>query len=96
MMIHFTDFLVSGFLTIGLTTVPRIKENYLPGTLQSLIEKLQPEEKEKIVIVLFIGSLDESFTNSTLKLIDSTFSEPVTSGLLQVIQPQPYVYPDFR
>ena len=88
--------MVSGFLTIGLCTVPRKGASYLIETLQSLFDNLSDIEKAEVVIVVYLGSLAESWVNSTTTEIKSAFHKDVLAGNILVIQPKGHIYPDFR
>ena len=86
----------SGFLTIGISTVPRVGTSYLEKTLASLHENIVSSEISNTTIVLFIASLNEAFVTQTLKHIDEKYSPSVESGLLQVVQPSSsQMYPNF-
>ncbi|XP_060566720.1 alpha-1,3-mannosyl-glycoprotein 4-beta-N-acetylglucosaminyltransferase C-like [Ruditapes philippinarum] len=84
-----------GFLTIGLCTVPRSKATYLKDTLTSLIHHMTNEQKEKIVIIVFLGFHNESDVDATVHMIEYNFNDSLSTGGLQIIQPAESVYPDF-
>ena len=46
---------IPGFLTIGLSTVPRVGASYLLETIGSLLEAMQEIEKREVVIVIFFS-----------------------------------------
>ncbi|XP_052216075.1 alpha-1,6-mannosyl-glycoprotein 4-beta-N-acetylglucosaminyltransferase-like isoform X2 [Dreissena polymorpha] len=88
--------ITKGFLTIGISTVPRVGTSYIEKTLASLHENIVSSEISTTTIVLFIASLNEAFVTQTLKHIDEKYSPSVESGLLQVVQPSSsQMYPNF-
>ncbi|XP_053384423.1 alpha-1,6-mannosyl-glycoprotein 4-beta-N-acetylglucosaminyltransferase-like [Mercenaria mercenaria] len=85
-----------GFLTLGLSTVPREGVFYLPKALESFISQMTDENRNECVIVIFLGSHNSTWVNMTLSMIDTQFAESVSTGLIQIIQPDPSIYPDFK
>lgn len=85
----------AGYLTIGLCTVPRIGASYLMNTLQSLIQNLADSEKKEVVIVIYLGSLDEDWVASTAESLYSFFHDEIRDGTILAVQPKRHIYPDF-
>lgn len=85
----------TGYLTIGLCTVPRLGASYLMTTLQSLIQNMADNEKKEVVIVIYLGSLDEDWVTSTAESIDSFFHDEILDGIILAVQPRRHIYPDF-
>lgn len=57
---------------------------------------MSDEEKDIVVIVLFLGAFEETWLNQTLAFIDKDFSKEINRGFLQVVQPNLSIYPDFK
>lgn len=81
-------------LTIGVPTIKRTKVSYLTTTLRSLIDNLPLENREEVLIVVFIGELGvtEFVTEQTVTL-HSEFAEDIESGLLEILVPSANFYP---
>ena len=86
----------SGFLTIGLCTVPRKGASYLSLTLSSMIGGMKIQDKKDVVIVIFLASNDRMWLEETIKNIQFTYPDEIDSGLILVVQPKQHIYPDFR
>uniref|UniRef100_W5MWT2 Zgc:154054 n=1 Tax=Lepisosteus oculatus TaxID=7918 RepID=W5MWT2_LEPOC len=82
-------------LVLGIPTVKREKQSYLLNTLSSLLSELSVEEKSDCVIIVFIAEVDEQYVNSVAESIKKNFPNDVESGLLEVVSPSPYFYPNF-
>jgi hypothetical protein len=54
------------------------------------------EQKEKIVIIVFLGFHNKSDVDATVHMIEHNFNDSLSTGGLQIIQPAESVYPDFR
>lgn len=85
---------IKGFLTIGVSTVPRSRESYLFNTIRSLVDNLKTEDRTRTVIVIYIGSDNALFVDETTAMVDKHFAKEVNSSLVQVIQPFPSIYPN--
>ncbi|NWX96464.1 MGT4B acetylglucosaminyltransferase, partial [Nothoprocta ornata] len=73
-------------LVMGIPTVRREKQNYLMNTLHSLLYELSEEQKNDCVIIIFVAEV--GLYGNTL------FPNEVESGVLEVISPPAYYYPD--
>uniref|UniRef100_A0A8C6Z2M0 MGAT4 family member D n=1 Tax=Nothoprocta perdicaria TaxID=30464 RepID=A0A8C6Z2M0_NOTPE len=71
---------------MGIPTVKREKQNYLMNTLHSLLYELSEEQKNDCVIIIFVAEV--GLYGNTL------FPNEVESGVLEVISPPAYYYPD--
>ncbi|KAJ6668745.1 hypothetical protein lerEdw1_012228 [Lerista edwardsae] len=60
-------------LVIGIPTVRRVKETYLMNTLSSLFYEMSKEEKENLVIVIFVAEVDSEYVGSIAESIRSTW-----------------------
>ncbi|KAI4879317.1 hypothetical protein NFI96_022621 [Prochilodus magdalenae] len=83
-------------LVFGIPTVRRQKHSYLVDTVSSLIFDLTTEQKNDIVIVIFVAETDVAFVSSVAESIQKNFPKEVESGLIEVISPSLYFYPDFN
>uniref|UniRef100_A0A4W4DQZ5 Alpha-1,3-mannosyl-glycoprotein 4-beta-N-acetylglucosaminyltransferase B n=1 Tax=Electrophorus electricus TaxID=8005 RepID=A0A4W4DQZ5_ELEEL len=81
-------------LVLGIPTVQRQKESYLVNTVNSLLYDLTPEQKSDIIIIIFVAETDSAFVRSVAEKIHKNFPDDVTSGLIEVISPSPYYYPN--
>ncbi|MCI4379656.1 hypothetical protein PGIGA_G00230750 [Pangasianodon gigas] len=81
-------------LVLGIPTVRRQKQSYLVNTVNSLLFDLTPEQKKDIVIIIFVAETDSAFVKSVAKSIQENFPDDVKSGLVEVISPSPYYYPN--
>ncbi|XP_072520217.1 alpha-1,3-mannosyl-glycoprotein 4-beta-N-acetylglucosaminyltransferase B [Salminus brasiliensis] len=82
-------------LVLGIPTVRRQKQSYLVNTVSSLLFDLTPEQKSDISIVVFVAETDSTFVSSVAESIQKNFPDDVSSGLVEVISPSPYYYPNF-
>ncbi|KAF5896251.1 alpha-1,3-mannosyl-glycoprotein 4-beta-N-acetylglucosaminyltransferase B-like, partial [Clarias magur] len=81
-------------LVLGVPTVRRQKQSYLVNTVSSLLFDLTPNQKKDILIVVFVAETDTGFVTSVAKSIEENFPDDVKSGLVEVISPSPYFYPN--
>uniref|UniRef100_A0A3Q4GIQ3 Zgc:154054 n=1 Tax=Neolamprologus brichardi TaxID=32507 RepID=A0A3Q4GIQ3_NEOBR len=70
-------------MVLGIPTVKRDKQSYLVNTLSSL----------PVSLSVFQTNLD--YVNSVAETIMKNFPKEVQSGLLEVVSPSQYYYPDF-
>uniref|UniRef100_A0A3B5BNE3 MGAT4 family member D n=1 Tax=Stegastes partitus TaxID=144197 RepID=A0A3B5BNE3_9TELE len=71
-------------IVVGIPTVKREKQSYLVNTLSSLLFSLTSSQRRDLLVVVFVAEL---FVCSFLK--------EVQSGLLEVVSPSQFYYPDF-
>ncbi|XP_065655098.1 alpha-1,3-mannosyl-glycoprotein 4-beta-N-acetylglucosaminyltransferase A-like isoform X2 [Hydra vulgaris] len=97
---HFKDNLFLGkirekksFLVMGVPTVYRQKGFYLINTLESLVNNLDKKDWDKVVIVVFVADFHQDYFQKVLTHVKTKFSEEVSAGLIQVIQPSASFYP---
>ena len=74
-------------LVIGITTITRDKENYLPTTLQSLFENMNLEESKNCLVIVYIGDTNETIAKQTIDQIRAKFGGQLEDGLLEVVVP---------
>ncbi|XP_041638451.1 alpha-1,3-mannosyl-glycoprotein 4-beta-N-acetylglucosaminyltransferase A-like [Cheilinus undulatus] len=82
-------------VVIGVPTVKREKQSYLVSTLSSLLFSLTPDQRKDILIIVFIAETDSDYISSAAQTISSNFPKEVQSGLLEVVSPSQFYYPDF-
>uniref|UniRef100_A0A3Q0T7D8 Zgc:154054 n=1 Tax=Amphilophus citrinellus TaxID=61819 RepID=A0A3Q0T7D8_AMPCI len=80
-------------IVLGIPTVKREKQSYLVNTLSSLLFSLTSSQCQDLVIIVFVAETNSDYVNSVLTLY--SFPKEVQSGLLEVISPSQYYYPDF-
>ena len=68
---------------------------YLMETLESLVNTTSDEQKQDIVVVVLVGSLDQTYNKQVVKTISHKFDLHVESGFIQVVQAHSRSYPDF-
>lgn len=81
-------------IVLGIPTVKRDKQSYLMSTLNSLITRMNEEERNETLIVVFIGETDQEWISLVSKQIEVRFSTFVDNGLIHVIAPPPSYYPN--
>ncbi|XP_060904807.1 alpha-1,3-mannosyl-glycoprotein 4-beta-N-acetylglucosaminyltransferase B-like isoform X1 [Labrus mixtus] len=82
-------------VVMGIPTVKREKQSYLVSTLSSLLYSLTPSQKRDILIIVFVAETDSKYVSSIAEIIANNFPTEVLSGLLEVVSPSQYYYPDF-
>ncbi|KAK3564455.1 hypothetical protein QTP86_022635, partial [Hemibagrus guttatus] len=81
-------------LVLGIPTVRRQKQSYLVNTVSSLLFDLTPKQKTDIIIIVFVAETDSTFVKSIANSIQEYFPDDVKSGLIEVIAPSPFYYPN--
>ncbi|XP_047137685.1 alpha-1,3-mannosyl-glycoprotein 4-beta-N-acetylglucosaminyltransferase A isoform X2 [Hydra vulgaris] len=84
------------FLVMGVPTVYREKGFYIIDTLQSLVNNLDKKDWNKVVIVVFVADFRPDYFQKVLSHVKSNFSEEISAGLIQVIQPSASFYPSME
>lgn len=82
-----------GYLTVGLSSVKRKKENYLFQTLESIFNQLTEEELSEMVVVVLLADFDLSWVSQILSSINELFPKRLVQGELLVIHPDKEYYP---
>lgn len=82
-------------MVMGVPTVRREKQTYLISTLRSLLNGLTPAQRGDVLIIVFVAETDSDYVSSIADIISENFSREVRSGLLEVISPSKYYYPNF-
>lgn len=86
---------VSGFLSVGLSSVKRAKGSYLIPTLQSLFSQSSPEERSSMVVVVLLADFDVSWRVSTVAEIKTAFALELEQGQLVVLHVPQEMYPPY-
>ncbi|OCT82053.1 alpha-1,3-mannosyl-glycoprotein 4-beta-N-acetylglucosaminyltransferase C [Xenopus laevis] len=81
------------FLTVGISSVERKKQNYLLETIDSVFSHLNPEELEEVCLVVFLANQDQSLNLNMARKIQEKFASAINAGLLIVISTSFQNYP---
>ncbi|XP_015769464.1 PREDICTED: alpha-1,3-mannosyl-glycoprotein 4-beta-N-acetylglucosaminyltransferase C-like, partial [Acropora digitifera] len=85
---------VKRFLSIGISSVKRpFGQNYLPRTLQHLIENLSEEKRKELYIVIFLGDLSYAHNSAVSRNISIGFKTEIEFGLVHAIFAPKEYYP---
>ena len=83
-----------GYLSIGIASVARPSgANYLPQTIQSLIDNLSDMDKKNTYIVVFLADLQDPPKSTAKAELSKSFGKFIEQGLLTVIETYPEYYP---
>ncbi|XP_023133630.1 alpha-1,3-mannosyl-glycoprotein 4-beta-N-acetylglucosaminyltransferase B-like isoform X2 [Amphiprion ocellaris] len=82
-------------MVLGVPTVKREKQSYLVNTLSSLLFSLTSSQRSDLLIVVFVAETDWDYVSSIADSIRKNFPEEVQSGLMEVVSPSLFYYPDF-
>ncbi|GBN30510.1 Alpha-1,3-mannosyl-glycoprotein 4-beta-N-acetylglucosaminyltransferase C [Araneus ventricosus] len=85
---------IKKYLTIGIPTVSRKKENYLHQTLQSVIDGMDDIERSNITILILYVDADADVRRKRAKETAYKFASSIKSGLLLLYQILPEYYPE--
>ncbi|XP_056007595.1 alpha-1,3-mannosyl-glycoprotein 4-beta-N-acetylglucosaminyltransferase C-like [Ostrea edulis] len=81
------------YLTIGIPTVKREKDEYILNTVQSIVNCTRKEELQEIYIVVFLADFDEDWKANISKHLRQQFGDIISMGTLHVIQAWDSFYP---
>lgn len=82
-------------IVLGIPTVKRVKQSYLVNTLGSLLFDLTHSQRQDLLIIVFVAETDFQYVTSVAETMRTNFPNEVESGLLEVVSPSQYYYPDF-
>ncbi|XP_058265840.1 alpha-1,3-mannosyl-glycoprotein 4-beta-N-acetylglucosaminyltransferase C isoform X1 [Hemibagrus wyckioides] len=82
-----------GYLTVGLSSVKRKKENYLLQTLHSIFNQSSEEELSEMVVVVLLADFDLRWVHQMLTSINQLFPTRLIQGQLLVIHSDEENYP---
>ncbi|XP_074603164.1 alpha-1,3-mannosyl-glycoprotein 4-beta-N-acetylglucosaminyltransferase a [Brevipalpus obovatus] len=83
-------------IAIGVPNVKRPIQSYMLATVRNLIENMNFEERNDVVIVVFIAETDMEYVRKTAEDLEREFGEFIDSGLIEIIAPPTNYYPDFN
>ena len=86
----------SAFSVFGIPTVSRTKAYYIIDTVKTLIQNLSENEKNEVVIVIFIAEQNNDYINKVIDDVTKEFKGDVENGLIQVITADPSYYPNLN
>lgn len=81
------------YLTVGLSSVKRKKENYLLQTLHSIFNQSSEEELSEMVVVVLLADFDLRWVQQMLTSINKLFPKRLIQGQLLVIHADEEKYP---
>ena len=83
-------------LVIGIPSTRRENEAmYVMETISSLLSQVSEKDKQKILIIVFIAEPNNhTYVWNLTKKITVKFSHEFNSGLIEIIYPEPELYPD--
>ncbi|KAM6952691.1 alpha-1,3-mannosyl-glycoprotein 4-beta-N-acetylglucosaminyltransferase B-like isoform 2-T2 [Lycodopsis pacificus] len=82
-------------MVLGIPTVKREKQSYLVSTLSSLLYSLTSLQQQDLLIIVFVAETDSDYVGSIAENVRKNFPKEVRSGLLEVVSPSQYYYPNF-
>ncbi|XP_062975845.1 alpha-1,6-mannosyl-glycoprotein 4-beta-N-acetylglucosaminyltransferase-like [Elgaria multicarinata webbii] len=81
------------FLTVGLCSVKRKRENYLLETLRSVFEQSTSEELKEMVVVVHLADTDQEWNAQVVEKVAKQFAPQLLMGRLLVIHAPSEYYP---
>lgn len=81
------------FLTIGIPTVKREKDEYILNTVQSIVNCTTEKELAEIYIVVFLADFDAKWKEGISRQLREKFEKIISLGTLHVIQAWESFYP---
>lgn len=81
------------FLTVGISSVQRKKDQYLKATLQSIFSQSSAEESSDMVVVVLIADFDQSWKVQITEDIQKSFPSQLAAGHLLLIHVPEEHYP---
>lgn len=81
------------YLSVGLSSVKRLKGSYLVPTLQSLFTQSSPDERSSMVVVVLLADFDVSWRVTTVREIKTAFASELEQGQLVVLHVPQDFYP---
>nr|XP_016848861.1 PREDICTED: alpha-1,3-mannosyl-glycoprotein 4-beta-N-acetylglucosaminyltransferase C isoform X2 [Anolis carolinensis] len=84
------------FLTVGLCSVKRKRENYLMETLKSVFEQSTQEELRKMVVVVHLADPDQEWNAQMVEQVAKRFAPHLLLGHLLLIHAPSEYYPSLE
>ncbi|XP_067903056.1 alpha-1,3-mannosyl-glycoprotein 4-beta-N-acetylglucosaminyltransferase C-like isoform X2 [Heterodontus francisci] len=81
------------YLSIGISSVRRVRGNYLMDTLRSIFEKSSLEELEQMVVIIYLAEFDVSWSLKTAVEVKDKFASHISAGHLLLIRCPKHIYP---
>uniref|UniRef100_UPI00398ECD05 alpha-1,6-mannosyl-glycoprotein 4-beta-N-acetylglucosaminyltransferase-like n=1 Tax=Pristiophorus japonicus TaxID=55135 RepID=UPI00398ECD05 len=81
------------YLSIGISSIRRVRGSYLMDTLRSVFEKSSPEELQQMVVVIYLAEFDVSWSTRTAAEIEARFAPHISAGRLLIIRCPRDIYP---
>ncbi|XP_041132303.1 alpha-1,3-mannosyl-glycoprotein 4-beta-N-acetylglucosaminyltransferase C-like [Polyodon spathula] len=81
------------YLSVGICSVKRHKENYLMETVQSIFSHLSSSELEEMVLVIYLANFDPTLNTEVAGELNRQFGTHVAAGRLIVISCSKEIYP---
>ncbi|OWF52377.1 alpha-1,3-mannosyl-glycoprotein 4-beta-N-acetylglucosaminyltransferase C-like [Mizuhopecten yessoensis] len=84
-------------LTLGIPSVRRPNgRNYIMGTIKSIIDNTNDQEKSRITVVIFVADFNETWNLEMANKLYTNFKDYFDEGMLQVVTAPMSIYPDFK
>ncbi|KAH8234822.1 hypothetical protein KR032_003742 [Drosophila birchii] len=80
---------------IGVPTTLRPERNYVLETIDSLIQRMTPEQRTICMIVVYVGETNLQLGKHIVKELRVKHPKHLMSGLIDVIAPHLHYYPNF-
>ncbi|VDI74237.1 alpha-1,3-mannosylglycoprotein beta-1,4-N-acetylglucosaminyltransferase C [Mytilus galloprovincialis] len=84
------------YLTIGIPTVWRKGVSYLDGTLSSLIKNTHENERQEIVLAIYLADQNQTWIRKTAYRLKHKYANHLKSGFMQVFYYRENLFPDFK
>ncbi|KAJ8416299.1 hypothetical protein AAFF_G00383210 [Aldrovandia affinis] len=81
------------YMSIGISSVKRKKENYLLGTLRSHFTQSNPLEVEDMILVVYLADWDPEVRKQMVQEVSDQFGEHLAAGHLVLITSPQTAYP---
>ncbi|KAK3101999.1 hypothetical protein FSP39_008008, partial [Pinctada imbricata] len=81
------------FLTIGIPTIKRVQDEYIIGTIRSIINCTSVEELKEIYIVIFLADFNDTWRRNISMRLYKAYTSLVEDGTLQIIEAYKEFYP---
>ena len=92
----FFIFLFSVNFVFGIPTVARENAYYLIETLKALVHHTSVEEKEEVLIVVYISCCDNSYKDKVRQDIQNTFPEETEKGFIKLLAAPENYFPPLK
>ncbi|XP_069133010.1 alpha-1,3-mannosyl-glycoprotein 4-beta-N-acetylglucosaminyltransferase C-like isoform X2 [Argopecten irradians] len=84
-------------ITLGIPSVRRPSgRNYIMGTIKSIIDNTDDDEKSRITVVIFVADFNETWNQEMAAKLYANFRDYFEDGMIQVVNAPMSIYPDFK